>query len=186
YSLRVNHMEEGTSFNRLLGLVKRAYEAVEADFFIDEDAFENFLRAMFEIGCVPDINARFDLMPVEYAAKAIISNSLLPLDERKSNYTFYNPYPLKWSDVVSYYKKLRKSIEVVPLNNFVDRYQAYIQTVDKKSMKLLKSVVSSQLETQLNTMFRDVDIDQADTYSHWCPPCEKQFTHTYIDFVLNG
>jgi hypothetical protein len=21
---------------------------------------------------------------------------------------------------------------------------------------------------------------------HWCPPCEKPFTHAYVDFVLNG
>jgi hypothetical protein len=132
------------------------------------------------------MDADFDLMSVEYAAKAIISTSQLPINERKHNYTFYNPHPLNWSDVIRYFDKLDKHIELVPLRSFVDKYEEYVRYTNKKGMKLLKSVVSPELENQFNTMFRNINTDQVDTYLHWCPPCDKQFTHQYIEFVLSS
>jgi acyl-CoA synthetase (AMP-forming)/AMP-acid ligase II/thioester reductase-like protein/acyl carrier protein len=186
YALRVDHIDKNISFNKLLTLVKKAYDGLDESLFIDADAFENFLGAIPEIGCVPNIDANFDLMPVEYAAKAIVSTSLLPTNQRKHNYTFYNPHPLTWSDIVSYFKKRHKGIEVVPLTTFIDKYEKYVRGTNKKSIKLLKSVVSTEMEKQLNTMFRNINTDRVDTYQHWCPPCETQFTHHYIDFALNG
>lgn len=186
YTLRVSELNKNTSFNKLMNLIEKAYADISEDFFIDEDAFENFLVAISEMGCIPDIDANFDLMPVEYAAKAIIATSLLSQDRRKHNYTFYNPKPLNWSDVISYFKnQLDKPIEVVPLSTFVERYEKYVYNTDKKGMKLLKSVVSSELEKQFNTMFRNINTDRFEEDLHWCPPCEKQFTHNYVDFVVN-
>ncbi|EAZ92698.1 SDR family oxidoreductase [Crocosphaera chwakensis] len=178
-------LDPNVSFKKLLQLVAKAYDKVEDDFFIEADAFENFLMAIPEIGCVPDLDANFDLMPVEYGAKAIIKTSLLPMSELKSCYTFYNPCPLDWSDIVNYFKQSNKRIEKVPLNTFVDKYAEYVRHTDDNSIKLLKSVVSSQLDQQLNTMFRQIDTDMVKEDIHWCPPCEKQFTHAYVDFVLN-
>lgn len=186
YSLRVENLDENVSFNKLLALVKQSYDGLDESLFIDADAFENFLAAIPEIGCLPGLDANFDLMPVEYAAKAIVFTSLLPIDRRKHNYTFYNPHPLNWSDIVSYFKKQHKRIEVVPLATFIDKYERYVRNTDKKSIKLLKSVVSTELEKQLNTMFRNIDTDSINIYQHWCPPCETKFTHHYIDFALNG
>ncbi|MFN9174136.1 MAG: SDR family oxidoreductase [Synechocystis sp.] len=188
YTLGISNVDlnPNTSFNKLLQLVVKAYDKVEEDFFIEADAFENFLMAIPEIGCVPDIDANFDLMPVEYSAKAVIKTSLLPIDEKQQCYTFYNPQPLNWSDIVSYFKKLNKRIETVPLTTFVDKYQEYVRHTDNNSIKLLKSVVSRELDQQLNTMFRKIDTDMVKEDIHWCPPCEKQFTHAYVDFVLNG
>jgi acyl-CoA synthetase (AMP-forming)/AMP-acid ligase II/nucleoside-diphosphate-sugar epimerase/acyl carrier protein len=186
YTLRVEHIDQNTPLNKLFALIEKAYENIDDDFFIDEDAFENFLGAIYHIGCIPDMDADFDLMSVEYAAKAIVSTSLLPISERKYNYTFYNPDPLNWSDVISYFEKLDKHIEIVPLKTFVDKYEWYVRNTNKKGMKLLKSVVSPDLEKQFNTMFRNINTDHIDTYLHWCPPCEKQFTHQYVDFVLSS
>ncbi|MDZ8086370.1 MAG: AMP-binding protein [Nostoc sp. DedQUE12b] len=186
YTLRVKHIEQNTPLNKLFALIEKAYENIDDDFFIDEDAFENFLCAISHIGCIPDMDADFDLMSVEYAAKTIVSTSLLSINERKHNYTFYNPEPLNWSDVISYFQKLNKDVEIVPLRTFVDKYEEYVRNTDKKGMKLLKSVVSPELEKQFNTMFRNINTDQVDTYLHWCPPCEKQFTHQYVDFVLSS
>jgi hypothetical protein len=186
YSLRVEHITKNTPLHKLFALIEKAYENIDDDFFINEDAFENFLCAIYHIGCIPDMDADFDLMSVEYAAKAIISTSLLPTYERKHNYTFYNPHPLNWSDVIRYFDKLDKQIELVPLRSFVDKYEEYVRYTNKKGIKLLKSVVSIELENQFNTMFRDINTDQVDTYLHWCPPCDKQFTHQYIEFVLSS
>ena len=188
YTLGISEvdLDPNISFNKLLQLVAKAYEGVDDDFFIEADAFENFLSAIPEIGCVPDLDANFDLMPVEYSAKAVIKTSLLPMSERKSCYTFYNPRPLDWSDIVGYFKKINKHIEKVPLTTFVEKYQDYVRDTDNNSIKLLKSVVSPQLDHQLNTMFRNIDTDMVKEDIHWCPPCEKQFTHAYVDFVLNG
>ncbi|MDJ0601992.1 MAG: SDR family oxidoreductase [Crocosphaera sp.] len=187
YTLGISNvdLDPHVSFNKLLQLVAKAYDKVEDDFFIEADAFENFLMAIPEIGCVPDLDANFDLMPVEYGAKAIIKTSLLPISELKSCYTFYNPRPLDWSDIVNYFKKSNNKIEKVPLNTFVNKYAEYVRHTDDNSIKLLKSVVSSQLDQQLNTMFRQIDTDLVKEDIHWCPPCEKQFTHAYVDFVLN-
>jgi thioester reductase-like protein len=178
YSLGVEHIAKNTPLQN--PFAEKAYE------YLDEDAFENLLCAIYHIGCIPDLDADFDLMSVEYAAKAIISTSLLPTNERKHNYTFYNPHPLNWSDVIRYFDKLDKHIELVPLRSFVDKYEEYIRCTNKKGMKLLKSVVSPELENQLNTMFRNISTDQVDTYLHWCPPCDKQFAHQYIEFVLSS
>jgi thioester reductase-like protein/acyl carrier protein len=186
YSLRVEHIAKNTPLHKLFALIEKAYENIDDDFFIDEDAFENFLTAIYHIGCIPDMDADFDLMSVEYAAKAIISTSLLPTNERKHNYTFYNPHPLNWSDVISYFDKLDKHIKIVPLRSFVEKYEEYVRHTNKKGMKLLKSVVSPELANQFNTMFRNINTDQVDTYLHWCPPCDKQFTHQYIEFVLSS
>jgi thioester reductase-like protein/acyl carrier protein len=186
YPLRVDRLDEKTSFQQLLKLVEKAYSGVDEDFFVEADAFENFLTAVGDLRCLPKIDASFDLMPVEYAAKAIVSTSLLPIARRKHNYTFYNPQPLNWADVISYFKKRDRRIEIVPLGTFVEKYDEYVRHTENNSVKLLKSVVSHQLEEQLNTMFRNVDTDLAENYLHWCPPCEKQFTHHYIDFVVNG
>ncbi|MFM6756625.1 MAG: hypothetical protein ACKPJ4_06035, partial [Dolichospermum sp.] len=57
---------------------------------------------------------------------------------------------------------------------------------NKNGIKLLKSVVSPELENQVNTMFRNISTDQVDTYLHWCLPSDKQFTHQYIEFVLSS
>jgi thioester reductase-like protein len=178
YSLGVEHIAKNTPLQN--PFAEKAYE------YLDEDAFENLLCAIYHIGCIPDLDADFDLMSVEYAAKAIISTSLLPTNERKHNYTFYNPHPLNWSDVIRYFDKLDKHIELVPLRSFVDKYEEYIRCTNKKGMKLLKSVVSPELENQLNTMFRNISTDQVETYLHWCPPCDKQFAHQYIEFVLSS
>ena len=186
YPLRVQDIDENMSFNQLLKLVRKAYDGIDEDFFIESDAFENFLNAISDIGCLPAIDANFDLMPVEYAAKAIISTSLLPVHDRKQNYTFYNPHPLNWNDIVSYFKKLSKRIKVVPLTTFVEKYSQYVRHTDNNSIKLLKSVVSPELEKQLNTMFRNVNTDKTEKYLHWCPPCSKQFAHAYVDFAVNG
>ena len=186
YTLRVEHIEKNTPLNKLFAMIEKAYENIDDDFFIDEDAFENFLCAISHINCVPDMDADFDLMSVEYAAKAIVSTSLLPTDERKYNYTFYNPQPLNWSDVITYFDNLGKHIEIVPLRAFVDKYEEYVRHTNKKGMKLLKSVVSPELEKQFNTMFRNINTDCIDNYLDWCPPCEKQFTHQYVDFVLGS
>jgi thioester reductase-like protein/acyl carrier protein len=185
YPLRVDRLDEKTTFQQLLKLVEKAYSGIDEDFFVESDAFENFLTAVCDLRCLPKIDASFDLMPVEYAAKAIVSTSLLPLDRRKHNYTFYNPQPLNWSDVISYFKRRDRRVQVVPLETFVDKYDEYVRHTENNSIKLLKSVVSNQLENQLNTMFRNVNSDVAENYLHWCPPCEKQFTHHYIDFVLS-
>ena len=93
---------------------------------------------------------------------------------------------INWSDVIRYFDKLDKQIELVPLRSFVDKYEEYVRYTNKKGIKLLKSVVSIELENQFNTMFRDINTDQVDTYLHWCPPCDKQFTHQYIEFVLSS
>jgi thioester reductase-like protein len=178
YSLGVEHIAKNTPLQN--PFAEKAYE------YLDEDAFENLLCAIYQIGCIPDMDADFDLMSVEYAAKAIISTSLLPTNERKHNYTFYNPHPLNWSDVIRYFDKLDKYIEIVPLRSFVDKYEEYVRCTNKKGMKLLKSVASPELENQLNTMFRNISTDQVETYLHWCPPCDKQFTHQYIEFVLSS
>jgi acyl-CoA synthetase (AMP-forming)/AMP-acid ligase II/thioester reductase-like protein/acyl carrier protein len=187
YSLQVDNVDKNMSLHDLLESIGEAYEENDESIIVDDqDAFENLLCSMFEIGCVPEIDADFDLVPVEYAAKAIISISQLPPSEQKCNYTLYNPSPLRWSDVISYFKGSDKQIEIVPLAIFVERFNKYIRETDKKGIKLLKSVVSIELEEQLNKMFRNVDIDCADEYKHWCPPCKTEFTHSYVDFVLSG
>ncbi|MFM5944364.1 MAG: SDR family oxidoreductase, partial [Dolichospermum sp.] len=186
YSLGVEHIAKNTPLHKLFALVEKAYENIDDDFFIDEDAFENLLCAIYHISCIPDMDADFDLMSVEYAAKAIISTSLLPTNKRKHNYTFYNPHPLNWSDVIRYFDKLDKHIELVPLRSFVDKYEEYVRHTNKNGIKLLKSVVSPELENQVNTMFRNISTDQVDTYLHWCLPSDKQFTHQYIEFVLSS
>ncbi|GBF82342.1 SDR family oxidoreductase [Aphanothece sacrum] len=179
-------LDPNISLNKLLQLVTKTYEGVEDDFFIEADAFENFLMSISEIGCVPDMDANFDLIPVEYGAKAIIKTSLLPMSEKKDCYTFYNPHPLNWSDVISHFKKIDKRIETVPLTTFVDKYQEYVRQTNNNSIKLLKSVVSRELDQQFNTMFCKINTDIVKEDIHWCPPCEKQFTNTYVDVVLNG
>ncbi|MCF4968512.1 AMP-binding protein [Nostoc sp. CMAA1605] len=186
YTLRVANVDKNTPLNKLFELIEKAYSNISDDFFIDEDAFENFLCAIAHIGCIPDMDADFDLMSVEYAAKAIVSTSLLPVDARKNNYTFYNPLPLSWSDVIGYFKQQDQKIEVVPIRTFVEKYEVYVRNTNKKGMKLLKSVVSPELEYQFNRMFRNINTDVADDYLQWCPPCDQQFTHQYVDFVLSS
>ncbi|MFM6199908.1 MAG: hypothetical protein ACKPE1_12340 [Dolichospermum sp.] len=74
----------------------------------------------------------------------------------------------------------------MPLRSFVDKYEEYVRHTNKNGIKLLKSVVSPELENQVNTMFRNISTDQVDTYLHWCLPSDKQFTHQYIEFVLSS
>lgn len=186
YNLRVQDVPANGSFDKLLAAVEKAYSQVNDDLIVDADAFENFLSSLPQIGACPDIDVDFDLTPVEYAAKAIVETTKLPLGERKTTYTFYNPQPLKWRDVQSYFKKAHPKVQHVPLPDFLQRYEDYIRDVKKPSAKLLKSVVSHQLQHQFNTMFRNVEIDHALQFKHWCPPCDTRFTHHYVDFAVNG
>jgi thioester reductase-like protein len=185
YSLRVQEVNDRMSFNDLLAEVNRAYSSLDDSLFVDSDAFENFLMVISKIGACPNVDVDFDLTPVEYAAKAIVASSLMPLESRKTTYSFYNPQPLKWRDVISFFRKNNKKVEVVPLDEFIRRYEAYIRKTDVACEKLLKSVVSADLELQLNTMFRETDIDHVETFKAWCPPCDARFTHAYLDFVVN-
>ncbi len=186
YSLRVDSINENDSFKQLLAAVVKAYSHLDESVLVDEDAFENFLAALQKMGCVPDLHVAFDLTPVEYAAKSIVATSLLRDGSQKNNYTFYNPNPLQWQDIVSYFKKNYRRIEVLPLDTFTDQFQQHLRETQKKSIKLLKSVVSDQLERQLNTMFKDINTDHVSAFKPWCPPCDKQFTHHYVDLVVNG
>lgn len=185
YSLRVQEVDDRMSFNDLLTKVECAYNSVDDSLFVDSDAFENFLMVISKLGACPDVDFEFDLTPVEYAAKAIVESSMMPKESRKIVYSFYNPQPLRWRDVISFFREKRKKFEVVPLSEFIRRYETYIRRTDVACEKLLKSVVSTDLALQLNKMFRDTNRDQAETFKAWCPPCDTRFTHTYLDFVVN-
>ena len=186
YSLRLEQIDSHASFEQMLAAVSKAYDNLDESVLGDEDAFENFLAAIPKIGAVPALNAVFDLMPVEYAAKSIVATSLQGAAADKADYTFYNPYPLQWSDLVAYFKRHYRRMEIVPLDVFVERFQDYVRASEKKSIKLLKSVVSPELESQLNRMFAGIDTDRVDAFERWCPPCDRRFTEHYIDFAING
>jgi hypothetical protein len=57
YTLGISNVDlnPNTSFNKLLQLVAKAYDKVEEDFFIEADAFENFLKFMkrYIVICLP-------------------------------------------------------------------------------------------------------------------------------------
>ncbi|UXY15472.1 thioester reductase domain-containing protein [Chitiniphilus purpureus] len=186
YNLRVQEVADNTPFDALLAQVEQAYSDLDEELIIDADAFENFLSVIPQIGAFPDMDADFDLTPVEYAAKAIVTTTLLPASERQTTYTFYNPKPLKWHDVAAYFKQTHRDVKLVPLPEFLERYEQYIRETNRVSVKLLKSVVSPQLDRQLNTMFRNVKNDHATQFKAWCPPCDARFTHYYVDFAVNG
>ncbi|WP_148714955.1 AMP-binding protein [Chitinolyticbacter meiyuanensis] len=186
YNLRVQNVPDNASFDQLLKQVEAAYGELDEELIIDADAFENFLSVIPQIGAFPDMDADFDLTPVEYAAKAIVTTTTLPADERKTSYTFYNPEPLKWRDVATYFKKTHPRIELVSLTEFLDRYEDYIRQTNRVSVKLLKSVVSPKLDKQLNAMFRHIENDHSTQFKAWCPPCDARFTHYYVDFAVNG
>lgn len=186
YNLRVQEVPDGMPFDKLLAAVEKAYDELGEELIIDADAFENFLSSLPKIGALPDMDCDFDLTPVEYAAKAIVSSALLPPAQRQTTYTFYNPEPLKWRDVISYFRKAHPKVELLPLPAFLERYDQYIRETTKVSAKLLKSVVSRELENQFNTMFRQVEPDVWPAFKAWCPPCDTRFTHYYTDFAVNG
>ena len=184
YSLRVNTLSPDSSFKAVCAAVAQAYAAAEESILVEADAFENFLQAVPEMQCLPDIDCDFDLASVEYCTKALVDTLANGLPA-VSSYTFYNPVPLKWKDVIAYYQRTNKHIQVLPLPAFVDAYERFIQGTDNNALKLLKSVVSQALEQQLNTMFRGVDTDIATHHLHWAPPCNDAFTQFYIDAVIN-
>ncbi|WP_255987648.1 AMP-binding protein [Chitinolyticbacter albus] len=186
YNLRVQDVADNTPFEKLLQQVEAAYGELDEELIIDADAFENFLSVIPQIGAFPLMDADFDLTPVEYAAKAIVATTVLPAAKRKTTYTFYNPKPLHWQDVATYFKKEHPDIELVALPEFLDRYEDYIRKTNRVSVKLLKSVVSHRLDHQLNVMFRHVENDHATQFKAWCPPCDARFTHYYVDFAVNG
>lgn len=186
YSLRTDEITEKDSFEKILASFVKAYSQVVGSILVDEDAFENFLAAVPVMGCIPDLNVDLDLTPVEYAAKCVVVSATKENADRQRSLIFYNPQPLKWSDILSYFTGNHKHVKIVPLGEFVRRFHDYLATTDKKSIKLLKSVVSENIELQLNRMFRDVQPHTVDGLSHWCPPRDTRFTHHYVDFFTKG
>lgn len=178
----------------VLGLIEKGFPAInyrlgylyslEADLADKEESFETFLASIFHLRCLPDIDIVFDLTPVEYAAKCIAKTSLESREQHKSNYTFYNPVPLKWVDVADYLLYLWPNMRIVPLSEFAELFREYVLLCDRKSVKLLKSVVSEKLEQQVNRMFRSVATDDIGLIADWCPPCDRVFAIHYLDLVL--
>lgn len=185
YNLRLQSIDDDASSEKLLSTIQKIYSSLEEPLIGDTDAFENFLAVIHEIGAFPDMDADFDLTPVEYVSKAIVTTSLLPDNQRKENYTFYNPVPMKWKDLTHYFEKEHENIIIVTLPEFVEKYEQYIRRTDKTSLKLLKSVVSTELQKQLNIMFRNVDNDHAESFKAWCPPCDARFTNFYASSYVS-
>lgn len=181
----------------VLRLIERGFPAVnyrfgylyslEADMADEDESFETLLTAMFHMGCVPDIDAVFDLTPVEYAVRCMRRRALQaePADGR-SNYTLYNPVPLDWRHVEHALMQRRPGLRAVSLREFTERFQDYVRRSTRKSVKLLKAVVSEELAGQLNCMFRDVAIDDLGFLPDGCPPCDAEFARHYIDLVLGA
>lgn len=150
----------------------------------DDDSFETLVIAMKEMEMVPDMKAVFDLVPIDHAAKCIIASEFSPAD--KPLYTYYNKVPLNWQDVVSYYRENHKEMQIVPLEEFVQAFHAFVVTTERPGVKLLKSVVNAELYEQINTMFLNVSVDNPPVGIEVCPPCNKGFVSAYLDDVIVG
>lgn len=150
----------------------------------DDDSFETLIVAMKEMGMVPDMNAVFDLVPIDHAAKCVVASEFSPA--KKPSLTYYNRAPLKWQDIVSYYLDNHKDVQAVPLDEFVKAFHAFVVTTERSGVKLLKSVVNEGLDEQMNTMFLDVHIDDDPAGLAACPPCTKTFIYEYLDDVIVG
>lgn len=150
----------------------------------DDDSFETLIVAMKEMGMVPNMSAVFDLVPIDHAAKCVVSSEFLPAE--KPSVTYYNRAPLKWQDIVSYYQEHHKAVRAVPLAEFVQAFHAFVVTTERSGVKLLKSVVNEGLDEQMNTMFLDVHIDDDPAGLDICPPCTKEFIYEYLDDVIVG
>ena len=180
----------------VLALIEKGFPAInyrlgylyclEADMVDEEEAFETFLAAIFHLRCLPVVDLAFDLTPVEYAAKCIAKTALERPEQRKSNYTFYNPVPLQWTDVADQLRRRLPDMRIVPLSEFAERFHEYVLASHRKSVKLLKSVVSEELEQQVNRMFRAAVFDDIGLIQDWCPPCDRAFVAHYLDLVLGS
>lgn len=181
----------------VLGLIERGFPAInyrlgylyslQADMADTEEAFETMLTAMFQLRCIPHMDAVFDLTPVEYAAKCIAKTALEDFGEgRQRDYTFQNPVPVVWADVCASMLELCPDLQTVTLGEFADRFQDYVRLSDRRNVKLLKSVVSERLEQQLNDMFRAVPNDDIGLVEQWCPPGDRTFAAHYLELVLGS
>ena len=159
--------------------------SLEADMADENESFETFLSSIYEMGRMPDIDIVFDLTPVEYAAKSILKTSVTQESQRKTNYIFYNPSPLKWSDIKEYFKEIHRDMEVVPIAEFTKCFQDHVRSSNRKSVKLLKSVVSEDVQKQINTMFKNVKCDDVGLIQDWCPPCDGKFARHYVDIAFD-
>ncbi len=156
----------------------------EEDMVDSDESLETFLSSIFIIGKVPDIDASIDLTSVEYAAKSIVAVS--NFDDGKHSFTYYNPKPIEWCDVKNYIKELAPAVTEVALPEFVDLFAKYVTGSNSKSVKLLKSVVSPEMDVQLNTMYRAIDIDVLHEDLDICPPGDSKFARHYIDLVVKS
>ncbi|MDD5036439.1 MAG: AMP-binding protein, partial [Methylococcaceae bacterium] len=190
YSLHLDEIEPGASFEQLLSQVKAVFRqygipAPAKDVFAYGDNFGNFLKIIPKLGCMPDMDADIDLLPVEYASRAIIDTSLAETGARKPHYTFYNPESLKWRDVAEYYQR-QCQIRPVALQDFLDEFNRWARQSDNKPIKLMSPILSDQLAEQINRMYRDANPDNVKKFGEFCPPCDKQFAHQYVNYILNG
>ncbi len=154
----------------------------EEDMVDSDESLETFLSSIFIIGKVPDIDVSIDLTSVEYAAKSIVAAS--NFDDGKHSFTYYNPTPVEWSDVKNYIKELAPAITEIELPEFVDLFAKYVANSNSKNVKLLKSVVSPEMEVQLNTMYRAKNVDVLHEDLNICPPGDSTFARHYIDLVV--
>lgn len=190
YSLHVDEIEPGMSFEALLAKVRSAFlrfgiPAPSGDVFAYGDNFGNFMKMIPKLGCMPQIDADIDLLPVEYASRAIVRTSLAAVGQRLSNYTFYNPTSLKWRDVAEYYRE-RCQIRDVPLPEFLEEFDRWARECGHKPIKLMVPILSHRLEQQVNRMYRDSHPDFVAELETFCPPCDRNFAHQYVNYLLHG
>jgi thioester reductase-like protein len=185
YNLYIDEIGEENSSDKILASFIKACGQADNTIFVDEDAFESILAAIPIMGCIPGLNANFDLTPVQYAAKCIVASAMKESTDQQRPLVFYNPQPLKWADILSYFTNKHKHVKIVTLDEFVQRFHDFHETANKKSIKLLKSVVSENLERQLNRMFQDVQPDKVEGPGHWCLPCDTRFTHHYVELCVS-
>jgi amino acid adenylation domain-containing protein/thioester reductase-like protein len=149
-----------------------------------DDMLSTLALASRAMGVMPDLDIAIDVVPVDFASRAIVYLSRRP-ETTGQIFHLSNPQPLPYPELVNWLQSTQAAMEVVSFEAWRDRLVTFAETFGDQGVRafapLLQEVGPEQVFMPAfdcrNTLsiLRDTDIH--------CPPVGPELLNTYLKYL---
>ncbi|MCK5872342.1 MAG: thioester reductase domain-containing protein [Methylococcales bacterium] len=148
------------------------------------DALCNLLKACIELGTYPLLDARINLVPVDYVSESIVHLSQQPESLGKAFHLF-NPESIQWNDLLMLTQRLGYSLKALDYAQWQHQLQKAVDDDPKnRTYRFLSLFFRSPNALMMKKPPLDAQqtLDGLQNSTITCPPVDQKLLTTYLDY----
>ncbi len=148
------------------------------------DALCNLLKACIQLGTYPLLDARINLVPVDYVSQSIVHLSQQPTSSGKA-FNLFNPESIEWNQLLDLTKELGYSLTALDYKQWQQQLNKELNLFPKNKAYIFLSLF---FRSPNALMMKKPPLDARQTLDGlknsplYCPPVDKKLLSIYFDY----